>query len=267
MFWDSCSFTDIRRIEGAGKLPWLDWRDAPERVEWAPISFYRDEDRDHMEALAAEAQGWDGEEIYRLVRVVPRLNSEERSRYDMAAVFYLIDADGDVLHLDGTARPIHEANDMSGLQLDQRSCFDYLDFFCSFVTSDRAPFTLPRNAQDFRMPAFGAQMAEDDDADAKVAREVLESFYRSSFCRACPPRKIRQATRMEDDRMAVTAVVAHKGHAHSARFAITESGSVEMLDDEHLTPDHMGLVGLHIETFVPEMTNSRGLAFGRLRMN
>ena len=27
MFWDSCSFTDIRRIEGAGKLPWLDWRE------------------------------------------------------------------------------------------------------------------------------------------------------------------------------------------------------------------------------------------------
>jgi Cdc6-like AAA superfamily ATPase len=117
--------------------------------------------------------------------------------------FLLRSGDG-LLWLDGSAAPIHEANDREALALDDGALLDYVRFFLFFVRGDEGPFTLL-------------------ETPVALPPAALAGF-----------RPFEVKGRGEDGRPLIGATIAYGGGLFRATFALARSGEIEMLEDESL---------------------------------
>ena len=264
LFWDACRREDVRYIHGAEQLPWIEWRDAPEKIEWASLSFYLEEESDLTSMDAASKMGWSEDETYRLICVSPRLSRDETARYERVGVFYLVNVKGELLHLNGSSRPIHAANEAIDLFLDQRNCFYYLGFFCSFVTVQDAPFCVSRTFSDLK------PLATDLLTPAQVApmSQLKKAAMETSYYRAFTTGSTQYADLDdEDEDYLMTALVTTRRNIHRAQFSVSPDGETQMLESDEVCNAEAGLTRFEIETLKPEYADGDTMAFGVLRLD
>lgn len=116
--------------------------------------------------------------------------------------------------LDGTAGPIHHFNQFEKPVINTDTAIDYLRFFCFAVRGDEGPFLLYESATD------GSAQAEPAVAATANLARTIDTKGRST----------------KGDYL--FAAIVHYGNSlFQSEFAVTESGMVEMQDDEVLLSD------------------------------
>ncbi len=120
--------------------------------------------------------------------------------------------------LDGTSAPIHAANEIEELVLDDDTVPDYLHFFMYFLRADEGAFVLVESPDEVT-PGPDA----DPDADAEPGTMTLEEVQKL----ATPVTWHKDA-----DRWVFDATVAYDATVFKASIAVDPSGLTEMIDDD-----------------------------------
>jgi AAA+ superfamily predicted ATPase len=113
--------------------------------------------------------------------------------------------------LDGTSRPIHQANEAEGIEVTEEHALDYLRLFCFAVRGDQGAFLL------FEEPA--AAPPEEDERAAGIA------------ALATP---LRLEGRDEEGRFLIRGTVHYADTLFTSLFAVGEKGFTLMVEDDQL---------------------------------
>lgn len=132
--------------------------------------------------------------------------------------FWFLAKQGRVFPLDGSSAPIHDANEADSIKIGEDTALDYLRFFCYFVHGDEGPFLI---VEDIDHPAF-----DHDRLEASV-RKVIEDAVRPAVFEG----------RTAEGALEASAMVLYGSALFAARFSMTESGMIEMIDDEPVAGD------------------------------
>ena len=116
------------------------------------------------------------------------------------------DADLSWFLLDGSSDPIHAANQVAGLNLNEETVLDYLGFFCDFL-----------DMEDGRMKITGTGMVKFD--DYKIVPVLAPAF-----------------NGMRDGRFLCSANAVHDGVVFATKFAVSLEGRTEMLTGDPIEP-------------------------------
>lgn len=114
--------------------------------------------------------------------------------------------------LDGSSAPLHDANEITPPLLTPDTVLDYLRFFCFFVHGEEGAFYLLERA-DHPLLDFPVDPA---------TRQVLESAARAP----------RYEGPDAEGNFVCSAIVLYGAAVFEAKFAISGSGLIEMIDDE-----------------------------------
>ena len=157
---------------------------------------------------------------WRLLEVVDPEWANPRLR-----LYYLLDPHQNLFRLNGTSPPIHEANALAPLRLDQANILSYLTFFCFFVRGEEGPFHC--------IEAL-------DDPLIEVVMQANEEYPNLLPARIAIEGTIRPLTLEEMDEQGnylCDGTVYYSNAIFIAHFAVRPSGMVDMLDDEPVAAD------------------------------
>lgn len=132
--------------------------------------------------------------------------------------FWFLAKQGRMFFLDGTSAPIHDANEAGPVKVNDENALDYLRFFCYFVHGDEGPFLI---VEDLDHPAL------DKDKIDPATRKVLEDALRPAAFEGRTPAGALEAS----------AMVLYGNALFAARFSMTDTGMIEMIDDEPVAAD------------------------------
>lgn len=132
--------------------------------------------------------------------------------------FWFLAKQGRMFFLDGTSAPIHDANEAGPVKVNDENALDYLRFFCYFVHGDEGPFLI---VEDLDHPAL------DKDKIDPATRKVLEEALRPAAFEGRTPAGALEAS----------AMVLYGNALFAARFSMTDTGMIEMIDDEPVAAD------------------------------
>jgi hypothetical protein len=132
--------------------------------------------------------------------------------------FWFLAKQGRMFLLDGSSAPIHDANEADPISITEPKVLDYLRFFCYFVHGDEGPFLI---VEDLNYPAL--DKAKMDDA----TRRVIEGAVRPAAFEG----------KTDDGNFEASAMVLYGNALFSARFSISATGMIEMIDDEPIAAD------------------------------
>lgn len=132
--------------------------------------------------------------------------------------FWFLAKQGRMFYLDGSSAPIHDANEAGPIKVTSDNALDYLRFFCYFVHGDEGPFLIVENIEH---PAIDTSKLEGK------TREIVQDALRPATFEG----------RNNDGDYEATAMVLYGDALFSARFAMSEDGMIEMIDDEPIAAD------------------------------
>jgi len=135
-----------------------------------------------------------------------------------AGPFWFLAKQGRMFHLDGTSAPIHEANESGPIKVTAENALDYLRFFCFFVHGEEGPFVVLESID-----------------DAAIDHGKLDETTRGIIEGAVLPASYEGPG--ENNALLATSVVLYGDALFSARFAMTEDGMIEMIDDDPIAAD------------------------------
>ena len=131
---------------------------------------------------------------------------------------WVLENEGVFYRLDGSSAPIHDVNEAASIKVSRDTAVDYVRFFCFFVNGDEGPFFI---VDSLDHPVFIKDKiaAKDRETREKALREpeVLEVTAEGTFI--------------------VSAVVMYGNALFDAKLAVTETGLIEMIDDEPIAGD------------------------------
>ena len=132
--------------------------------------------------------------------------------------FWFLAKQGKMFLLDGSSAPIHEANEADPIRVTEENALEYLRFFCYFVHGDEGPFFI---IEDINHPAIDTAKMEDG------MRKTIEG--------ALLPASFEGKT--DDGTFEASGMVLYGNALFSARFAMSENGMIEMIDDDPIAAD------------------------------
>jgi len=132
--------------------------------------------------------------------------------------FWFLAKQGKMFLLDGSSAPIHDANEAGPITVTENNILAYLDFFCFFVHGDEGPFFI---IEDINHPALDTAKM-DPGTKKTIENAILPASYEG---------------KSEAGTFEASAMVLYGNALFSARFAITKTGMIEMIDDEPIAAD------------------------------
>ena len=132
--------------------------------------------------------------------------------------FWFLAKQGRMFLLDGSSAPIHDANEADPVKITEENTLDYLKFFCYFVHGDEGPFLI---VEDIDHPALDKNKLE------PATKKIIEDAIRPAAFEGKTAEGAYEAS----------AMVLYGNALFSARFSMTESGMIEMIDDEPVAAD------------------------------
>lgn len=146
--------------------------------------------------------------FYDSVKLIRVKNPEwsERSLF-----IYYLSNNGDLYWLNGTSPPIHEVNAKANIKLTPENSLTYLEFFSFFVRGEEGPFALVQSIEDTYMPKL-----VDEETRAAYKETIHEAFYEGLN---------------EDNQFMWTCSIYYANAIFESRFAIDQSGMIEMISD------------------------------------
>ncbi len=132
--------------------------------------------------------------------------------------FWFLAKQGRMFLLDGSSAPIHDANEADPIKVGEANALDYLRFFCYFVHGDEGPFLI---IEDINHAALDQARLE------PATRSVIEGAIRPAAFEG----------RTAEGGFETSAMVLYGNALFAARFAMTENGMIEMIDDEPVAAD------------------------------
>jgi len=132
--------------------------------------------------------------------------------------FWFLAKQGKMFLLDGSSAPIHDANEADPITVTEENALEYLRFFCYFVHGDEGPFLI---IEDINHPAL-----DTSEMDEGTVKTIEGALLPAAF-----------EGKGDDDTFEATAMVLYGNALFSARFSISESGMIEMVDDEPIAAD------------------------------
>lgn len=135
-----------------------------------------------------------------------------------AVPFWFLEKDGRFFLLDGSSAPIHDANEAGPVWINEENILAYLDFFCFFVHGEDGPFFV---VEDINHPALDTSKLDSDTRDA-IENALFPARYDG---------------KSEEGTFVASAVILYGKDLFSARFALTTTGMIEMIDDDCIADD------------------------------
>jgi len=132
--------------------------------------------------------------------------------------FWFLAKQGKMFLLDGSSAPIHDANEAGPVTVNESNVLDYMHFFCFFVHGDEGPFFV---IEDINHPALDTAKM-----DPAVKNTIENAILPANF-----------EGKTEEGTFETSAMVLYGNALFSARFAITQNGMIEMIDDEPIAAD------------------------------
>lgn len=132
--------------------------------------------------------------------------------------FWFLAKQGKMFLLDGSSAPIHDANEAGPIVITDANALEYMHFFCFFVHGDEGPFFV---IEDINHPALDTAKMEPG-VKQTIENTILPATYEG---------------KTETGTHETTAMILYGNALFSARFAITENGMIEMIDDEPIAAD------------------------------
>jgi len=132
--------------------------------------------------------------------------------------FWFLAKQGRMFLLDGSSAPIHDANEAGPVIITENNALEYMRFFCFFVHGDEGPFFV---IEDINHPALDKSRMD------PAVRQTIEN----AIIPAAYEGKTDAGTHE------TTAMILYGNALFSARFAITDNGMIEMIDDEPIAAD------------------------------
>jgi hypothetical protein len=114
--------------------------------------------------------------------------------------------------------PIHEANEAGPIKVTEENALDYLRFFCFFVHGDEGPFLIIEDIDD---KAFNHDEMNDT-IRGIIEGSVLPASYEGTN---------------DAGELQTNGIVLYGDALFSARFSVSESGMIEMVDDDPIAAD------------------------------
>jgi ATP-dependent Zn protease len=194
--------------------PWANWESLDIDVGDLLLSRLRDDYGHYFAGASATNVATTSLSFYENHRLVL---VEFVGRHDSERVFLLQGTDA--LHwLNGESSSIHDANASADLHLSDANAADYLKFFLTFLRMDGAAFVLVESSDDIREGETPQSEGAEGGLTLEGARQSVQPF----------------ATQSGDDpgSWVATATIAYRRELFTAEFLISETGLVEMVDDE-----------------------------------
>lgn len=132
--------------------------------------------------------------------------------------FWFLAKQGKMFLLNGSSAPIHEANEVGPIKVNEETALDYLRFFCYFVHGEDGPFFV---VEDINHPALDLEKVD------PATRSVLEGAIRPAMFEGAA----------DNNTYAASAMILYGNALFSARFSMTHDGMIEMIDDEPIAAD------------------------------
>ena len=132
--------------------------------------------------------------------------------------FWFLAKQGTLFLLDGSSSPIHDANEAGPIVITENNALDYMRFFCFFVHGDEGPFFV---VEDINYPALDTAKMEPG------IKQTLENAILPATYEGKTEKGVHETTGM----------ILYGNALFSARFAITDNGMIEMIDDEPIAAD------------------------------
>tara|TARA_B100001989_G_scaffold253250_1_gene239243 strand:+ start:22 stop:618 length:597 start_codon:yes stop_codon:yes gene_type:complete len=144
-----------------------------------------------------------------LIKVEDAVETEDSGK------FFYIKFGEDYASLNGNVSVIHEVNEDIGIELDKDNVFDYLKFFCFFLTDE---------------DGNNYFILENDQSEFLVGRSILD---KKRWFRKFNGSEIKET---KPDYFDITTRVLVGGYLYDARFEVKPDGNVEMQEDVMIGP-------------------------------
>lgn len=132
--------------------------------------------------------------------------------------FWFLVAPRRVFMLDGASAPIHDVNELEPITVTEANVLDYLRFFTYFVHGEEGPF-----------------LVVDDIGDPLIEQLDLNPTMRASIADAITPPVFHG--RGPDGDLEASATILYGDGLFSARFSVSRSGMIEMIDEDSIAAD------------------------------
>jgi ATP-dependent Zn protease len=157
---------------------------------------------------------------------------------------FVLESPDEVLWLNGESSPVHDANEAESLHLNHDNVVDYLKFFLAFLQPNGEAFVLIESSNDISEGDIANGDVGEYGLTLEAARQSVKPF----------------ALRAGDapGSWAAVATIAYQGELFTTEFLISETGIVEMVDDEpcgsigHLTVPASEILRLSDENSIAE---------------
>jgi len=131
---------------------------------------------------------------------------------------WFLEKQGRFFILDGSSAPIHDANEAGPVSISWNTVLSYLDFFCFFVHGEEGPFFI---VESIDHPALDTASMNEE------TKKTIENAIQPATCKLAS----------EAGTFEAAATILYGNALFSASFAITNTGMIEMIDDEPIAAD------------------------------